>query len=143
MSQCRTRPLQGKKDRAIDLQLPLNAMMMLVKFLYSPQHQKTIAEALVGCVYNVIHEKFPSEFGNPLMKESALFIRRKKLKDWKFQKTINIQPTGGLNYCSIESIQKYVEEIPKYKTDMIPSSKQSDLLQRNWKHTLLSITDWK
>jgi hypothetical protein len=96
--------------------------MLLLKFLYSPHHHKTLAEALVGSLFGNLSEKFPCEFGNPLMKASSMLIRRQKLKEWKFQRTIDIQPTGGLNYCSIESIRKYVEEIPKYRIGMIPSS---------------------
>jgi hypothetical protein len=62
----RKKASSNKKKRAIDLELLSNVMMLLAKFLYAPRHQRTIAEALVGCLFNVINEKFPGDFGSPL-----------------------------------------------------------------------------
>jgi hypothetical protein len=93
----------------------------LLKFLYSPRHQRTLAEAIVSCVFHVLNNKIPSKYQSIVLNESAMILRREKMKPYKFQRMIDEQPTGGLNYGSIESIRKGVEEIPKYKMGVIPS----------------------
>jgi hypothetical protein len=56
------------------------------------------------------------------VKECRGFIREHVTCAYKFQRTIDTQPTGGLNYGSIESIRKGVEELSCYEIGSIPSS---------------------
>jgi hypothetical protein len=118
----RDRSAKKRKERQVDVELLGLVIIGLLKFLYSPRHQRTLAEALVMCVFNVLRRNFPSEYQTIVLKESAMLLRREKMKAYKFQRTIDEQPTGGLNYGSIESIRKGVEEIPKYEMGVIPSS---------------------
>ena len=108
------------KSRKIDLVLFANVIWNLLGFLYSPRKRKTMCTALVQCIFRVLALKYPEYFSEILLAESILFLRRKVTLPYKFQRTIDTQPTGGLNYESCNSIRSGVEELRKHQMGIIP-----------------------
>jgi hypothetical protein len=117
------RPKSGakKKTRRIELTLLANVLWGLMSFLYSSRYLRTRAEALVQCIFQVLVKEYPELFKDVLLKESRIFIREHVTLAHKFQKMIDNQPTGALNYGSIEGIRKGVEELCRYEIGIIPS----------------------
>jgi hypothetical protein len=101
----------SKKKRAIDLDTLAVLLWALLGFVYSSRFLKTRAEALVRCVFHVMMNLYPELFKDILMKESRAFLRKHVMHAYKIQRTIDTEPTGGLNYGSIEGIRKGVEEL--------------------------------
>jgi hypothetical protein len=100
------RPKSGctKKKRQIDLTCLAHLLWMLMSFVYSCRHLKTRAEALVRCMFRVLAKEYPELFKDVLIQECRNYIRQHVTHAYKFQRTIDTQPTGGLNYGSIEGI---------------------------------------
>ena len=115
------RKSQGtNKSRKIDLGLLANILWSLLLFLYSPRKRKTMCTALVQCIFRVLALKYPEYFSEILLAESILFLPSKITLPYKFQRTIDTQPTGGLNYESCNSIRSGVEELRKHQMGIIP-----------------------
>jgi hypothetical protein len=112
-----------KKIRAIDLHILGKVLWSLMAFLYGTRFLRTRAEALVKCIFQVLAKEYPDLFKDVLVKECRrAFMREHVTRAYKFQRTIDTQPTGGLNYGSIEGIRKGVEELSCYEIGSIPSS---------------------
>jgi hypothetical protein len=111
-----------KKSWAIDLELLANVLWALMLFLFGTRHLKTRAGALVQCIFRVLVKEYPEVFKDVLLKECRSFMRENVTWAYKFQRTIDTQPTGGLNYGSIEGIRKGVEGLCTYEMGSIPSS---------------------
>jgi hypothetical protein len=90
-------------------------------FLYGTRYLQTRAEALVKCLFQVLSKEFPELFNDLLLKECWAYLRENVTRPHKFQKTIDMQPTGALNYGAIEGIRKGVEELYKYEMGITPS----------------------
>jgi hypothetical protein len=118
------RPKTGakKKERGPNLELLSTLLWTMMGFVYSSRYLKTRAEALILCVFHVLADQYPELFKDVLMRESRSYIRRHVTKPYKFQRTIDLNPTGGLNYGSLEGIRKGVEELSKYQMGVIPST---------------------
>jgi hypothetical protein len=116
------RPKSGaKKNRQINLTVLGILLWKLMTFLYGCRFLKTRAEALVLCIFQVLANEYPELFKDILIKESRKFLRKHVTHAHKFQRTIDTQPTGGLNYGSIEGIRKGVEELSRCEVGIIPS----------------------
>ena len=62
----------------------------------------------------------PELFKDPILEEARIYLRRSVFQPWKFQKSIDINAAGGLNYESCNSIRRDVEELEKRSFGVIP-----------------------
>ena len=109
------------KSRKIDLSLLANVLWSLLSFLYLPQRKrKSMCTALVQCLFQVLVVKHPEYFTQILLEESTKYLRSQVFLAYKFQRTIDMHATGGLNYESCNSIRSGVEELAKGKQGIIP-----------------------
>jgi hypothetical protein len=106
----------------VNLEVLASLLWGVLAFVYSSQYLKTRAEVLVRCIFHVLVDQYPECFKDVLINESCTFLRKHITHAHKFQQTIDTQPTGGLNYGSIEGIRKGVEELSSYEMGIIPSS---------------------
>jgi hypothetical protein len=117
------RPKSGaqKKDRLINIQILGSLLWRLMMFIYGTRYLKSRAEALVRAIFQVLAKEYPELFNDILITECRRFLRQNVTQAHKFQRTIDLQPTGGLNYGSIEGIRKGVEELSRCEVGIIPS----------------------
>ena len=109
------------KNRKINLELDSKLIWNLLAFVHPTRQTKTRAQALVDCVFEVLPLLYPEHFGEALLHGCRKYLRKHVTKAWKFQKTIDTIPTGGLNYGSCNAIRKGVEELPPRSMGVIPS----------------------
>jgi hypothetical protein len=107
-----------KKQRRINLELFGKALMSLTNFTYFKRRLKTRGNALVFCTFRYLCEWKPELFQEAILVESRQFLRRHVFQPWKFQKSIDTNAAGGLNYESCNSIRNDVEELAS--TGVIP-----------------------
>jgi hypothetical protein len=111
-----------KKKRAIDLDFLAALIWALLGFVYSSRFLKSRAEALARCVFHGMMNLYLDLFKDILLKESRAFLRKHVMHAYKIQRTIDTEPTGGLNYGSIERIRREVKELSRYECGVLPSS---------------------
>ena len=113
------------KNRRINLELDSKLIWNLLAFVHPTRHTKTRAQALVDCVFDVLPLLYrdPENFEEILLIGCRKFLRKHVTKAWKFQKTIDTIPTGGLNYGSCNAIRVGVEELPPRGMGVIPSGR--------------------
>jgi hypothetical protein len=117
------RPKSGaqKKDRVINIKLLGSLLWQFMMFIYGTRYLKSRAEALVCAIFQILAMEYPELFNEVLIRECRKFLRQNVTHAHKFQRTIDLQPTGGLNYGSIEGIRKGVEELSRCEVGVIPS----------------------
>ena len=74
-----------------------NLLWSMMLLIYKSRKLKSLAEAMVGALFDVLAEENPQLFEEPLMNACSWYIRKKKIRAWKVQKTIDAHATGGLN----------------------------------------------
>jgi hypothetical protein len=109
-----------RKERRINLNMLCKAMMALVNFAYLKRQLKTRCHTIVLCIFRHLREWKPDFFHEALLVESRQYLRRHVFQPWKFQKSIDTNAAGGLNYESCNSIRKDVEELGKKSIGVIP-----------------------
>jgi hypothetical protein len=112
----------GKKSDGIDCNNLGNLIWLFLNFVFPQRKGKSKARALVGGISSFLLKEYPDYFQDVMLDANQKFARDNVTKAYKIQQTIDTQPTGGLNLSSIDSIRKGVEELPKSKQGMIPSS---------------------
>jgi hypothetical protein len=112
----------GKKSDGIDCENLGNLIWLLLDFVFPQRKGKSKAKALVVGISSYLLKEYPEYFHDAMLDANRKFARENVTKAFKIQRTIDTQPTGGLNLSSIDSIRKGVEELPKSKQGMIPSS---------------------
>jgi hypothetical protein len=83
---------------------------------------KIKAKTLVECMSYIIMKKVPEFFEQSIFEWSRKLCWKKVTIPYKIQRTIDTQPTGGLNLGCIKSLRKGVEELQKRKQGFFPSS---------------------
>jgi hypothetical protein len=109
-----------KNQRKINLDLLARALMSVSKFTYISRQIKTRANAIVFCTFRHLCQWKPELFHEAVLVESRQFLRRHVFQPWKFQKSIDTNAAGGLNYESCNSIRNDVEELASNTTGVIP-----------------------
>jgi hypothetical protein len=110
-----------KKSDGISLDLLGTLLWALLAFLYPSRRGKKKAMALVDCVFTVLAKNYPEYFEQALLVSSRKFCRTRVTMAYKLQRTIDTQPTGGLNLGCIDSLQKGIEELEKRSQGFLPS----------------------
>jgi hypothetical protein len=111
----------GKKSDGIDLEFLASAIWLFLSFLYPQRKHKIKAKALVESIFIFLLNKYPEYFQDTLLESCRKYCRQNVTVPYKIQRTIDTQPTGGLNLGCIESIRKGVEELQKREQGFIPS----------------------
>ena len=83
---------------------------------------KTRAKALTLCLFRVLYQRYPELFRESLISESRLFLRREVFLPWRFQRTIDLEGSGGLNYQCLNSIRAGVERLKRNEVGLIPEA---------------------
>lgn len=94
--------------RRINLELLGKLLWGLLTFVCVRRYTKTRAKALVLVLFRVLVKEHPEHFRDILVQESRTFLRREVFKAWKFQRTIDLCATGGLNYEACNTIRSGV-----------------------------------
>jgi hypothetical protein len=93
----------GRKSDGISLDLLATLLWGLLSFLYPKRRGKKKAKALLDCIFTILALKFPEYFDDALMESSRKYCRSWVTIAYKLQRTIDTQPTGGLNLSCIEA----------------------------------------
>ena len=109
-----------KSGRRINFNLLANALWKMMSFLYVGRWLSSRYTALVHCIFVNLYSKNPDQFGPILTRFSKQHIRREELQAWKFQRTIDLEGAGGLNYECLNSIRRGVEELKRNAIGLIP-----------------------
>ena len=109
-----------KSRRRINLDLLGAVLWRLLAFLYMGRWLKSRFTALANCVFGQICDKHPDIFRPILTKYAKRHIRKEVFQAWKFQRTIDLEATGGLNYECLNSIRRGVEELERFEIGLTP-----------------------
>jgi hypothetical protein len=109
-----------KKQRKINLELLGRALMSVTRFAYVTRRMKTRGSAIVFCTFRYLCQWRPDLFQDAILVESRQYLRRHVFQPWKFQKSIDTNAAGGLNYESCNSIRVDVEELGPRTIGCIP-----------------------
>ncbi|CAB9529733.1 hypothetical protein SEMRO_2605_G332420.1 [Seminavis robusta] len=107
----------NSKLRRINLELFAKVIWSVIGFVYSSRWVRSRAKALVEVVFGYFLTTFPDFFHDILLKKSSQLIRKERMQAWKFQRTMDLFATGGLNYEACNSLRSGVEELPKSSQD--------------------------
>lgn len=107
--------------RRVNLQLFDEWLWAALCFVCVRRYLKTRASALVQCAFRVLLEQHPELFKEELLFESRRFMRREVFQAWKFQRTIDLCATGGLNHEACNTIRQGVEGLGRHKRGVTPS----------------------
>jgi hypothetical protein len=101
----------SKSKRKINLEVMGAVLWSVVHFGYVTRLLKTRANAIVFCLFRHLCQWKPELFEEAILVESRQFLRRHVFQPWKFQKSIDTNAAGGLNYEACNSIRTDVEEL--------------------------------
>ncbi|CAB9505987.1 hypothetical protein SEMRO_250_G098940.1 [Seminavis robusta] len=107
----------NSKLRRINLDLFARVIWSVIGFVYPSRWLRSRAKALVEVVFGYFLTTFPDFFHDILLKKSSQLIRKERMQAWKFQRTMDLFATGGLNYEACNSLRSGVEELPKSSQD--------------------------
>ena len=80
---------------------------------------KTKANAMVDAFSKlVVHQK--EHFHKPFMKLCETYLKKHVFVPWKFQRAIDLEEAGGLNYRCLNALRKFVEELGFREEGLIP-----------------------
>jgi hypothetical protein len=97
-----------KKERRINLELFGKTMLSAINFAFMKRRIKTRANTIVFSTFRYLCKWKPNLFKEAILVESRQFLRTHVFQPWKFQKSIDINAAGGLNYESCNSIRNDV-----------------------------------
>ena len=109
-----------KSGRRINFDLLAVTLWKLMSFLYVGRWLSSKYTALAHCLFVSLYNKQPDQFGPILTRFSKQHIRREELQAWKFQRTIDLEGAGGLNYECLNSIRRGVEELKRNAIGLVP-----------------------
>jgi hypothetical protein len=128
----------SKSKRRIDLKLLGQVLWHAANFSFVTRRLQTKSNAIVLCMFRYLLEWKPELFQDALLVESRQFLRRHVFQPWKFQKSIDTNAAGGLNYESCNSIRNDVEELDSNTIGVIPHgttiAKYAKLLEKHAVH---------
>jgi hypothetical protein len=95
----------SKCHRRINLEILGSLIWSVVHFGYVTRLLKTRANAIVLCLFRHLCQWKPELFEEAILVESRQFLIRHVFQPWKFQKSIDTNAAGGLDYEAYNSIR--------------------------------------
>ena len=119
-----------KSKRKVNIDLLSQVIWYATGFAYITRQTKTRANGIVLSLFRKFIQWKPDLFHEAVLAESRQFLRREVFNPWKFQKSIDTNAAGGLNYESCNSIRKDVEELGANRIGTIPHGNTISLYAR-------------
>ena len=99
-----------KSKRRINIDLLAAVMTLLMPFLFAGRWTKTKAHAMVMAFSKVVH-LHKQHFHKPFVKLCKDYLKENIFLPWKFQRAIDLEEAGGLNYRCLNALRVFVEEL--------------------------------